>query len=101
MFSSHYSYVLVRFVLTYWYRGKGWLYSIFLLCRIIDMACCIVMVLISLNVCLMVVSGILKFVSRSFIEGACVVPIAHIVMTMSGSIFHPKSIMLFKRGWYL
>ena len=59
------------------------------------------MVLISLNVCLMVVYGILKFVSRSFIEEACVVPLAPTAMTMSGSTFHHKSIMLFKRGWYL
>ena len=38
------------------------------------------MVFISMNVCLMVVYGSLNFVSRSFIEGACVVPLAHVVM---------------------
>ena len=46
------------------------------------------MLLISLNVCLMVVSGSLKCVSRSFIEGACIVPLAPAAMTMSGSTFH-------------
>ena len=59
------------------------------------------MVWISLNVCLMVVSQILKFVSMRFIDGVCVVPLALAVMTMSGSTFHPKFTMLFKRGWYL
>ena len=39
-----------------------------------------------------------KFVSRSFIEGLCVVPLAHVVMTMSGSTFHPSSLMLFSGG---
>ena len=58
------------------------------------------MLLISLNVCLMVVSGSLKCVSRSFIEGACIVPLGPAAMTMSGSTFHPKFRMLFKSGWY-
>ena len=58
------------------------------------------MVLISLNVCLMLVSGILKFVSRILIEGVWVVPLAPAVMTMSGSTFHPNSIMSFIKGWY-
>ena len=58
------------------------------------------MVFISLNVCLMAVSGNLNFVSRSFIEGICVVPLAPAVMTMSGSTFHPKLIMLLISGWY-
>ena len=58
------------------------------------------MLFISLNVYFMVVSGILKVVSRSFIDGACVVPLAPTVMTMSGSTFHPRSMMLSRRGWY-
>ena len=82
----------------YWSRGRGWLFSIFLLCRIIDPACCMAMVLISLNVFLMAVSGILKFVSRISIEGVWVVPLAPAVMTMSGSTFHPNSAILFIRG---
>ena len=55
---------------------------------------------IFLNVCLMIFSGILKFLLRSFTEGASVVSLAPAVMTMSGSIFHPKSVMLFISGWY-
>ena len=39
-----------------------------------------------------------KVISRSFIEGLCVVPLAHVVMTMRGSTFHPSSIILFNRG---
>ena len=58
------------------------------------------MVLISLNVCLMVVFGILSFVSSSSIEGVCVVPLTPAVMTMSGSTNQPKFMMLFIRGWY-
>ena len=45
-------------------------------------------------------SGISKFVSSSFIEGVCVVPLAPAVMTMSGLTFHPSSMMLFMMGWY-
>ena len=37
------------------------------LCRIIDPTCCMAMVLISLNVCLMAVSGILKAESPNII----------------------------------
>ena len=57
------------------------------------------MVLISLNVCLMVVTCKLKCVSRSFIEGVCFVPLAPTVMIMSGSTFYPKFVMLSRRGW--
>lgn len=78
--------------------GRGWLFSIFLLCRIIDPACWMAMVLISLNVCLMCVSGMFRLVSSSCIEGLWVVPLAPAVMTISGSTFHPSSLMLFRRG---
>ena len=40
-----------------------------ILCRIIDVACCIDMVLISVKVCLIVFSSILNFSSKIFIEG--------------------------------
>ena len=46
------------------------------------------------------VSGIFSLVSRSFIEGVCVVPLAPAVMTMRGSIFHPWLVMLLINGWY-
>ena len=74
--------------------------SIFLLCSIIDPACCMAMVLIFLNMCLMVDFGILSFVSRSSIEGVCVVPLTPAVMTMSGSTLQPRFMMLFIRGLY-
>ena len=73
--------------------GTDSLFSSLLLCRIIDIACCIAMVLISLKVCLMVFSGILKFSSKSFIEGMCVVALAPAVMTINGSTFHPLLVM--------
>ena len=59
------------------------------------------MVLIALNVFLMAASEILKFVSKSLIDGVWVVPLAPAVMTMSGSTFHPNSAILLIKGWYL
>ena len=47
------------------------------------------MLLISLNVCFIDFSGSLNVCSSCFIDGACVVPLAPAVMTISGSIFHP------------
>ena len=57
--------------------------------RIIYIACCIAMVLISLKVCLIVFSSILSFSSKIFIEGIYVVALAPTVMTINGSTFHP------------
>jgi len=45
----------------------------------------------------MAVSGSLNVVSRSFIEGVCVVPLAPAVITMSRSTFHPRLMMLLMR----
>ena len=59
-----------------------------------NIACCIAMVLISLKICLIVFSGILYFSSKIFIEEMCVVALAPIVMTISGSTFHPLLVML-------
>ena len=73
--------------------GSGSLFSSCLLCRIIDIACCIAMVLISLKIFLMVSSGILNFSSKIFIEGMCVVVLAPAVMTINGSTFHPLLVM--------
>ena len=58
------------------------------------------MVLISMKVCLIVSFGILNFSSKIFIEEVCVVALASAVMTISGSTFHPLSVMLFISGWY-
>ena len=75
--------------------GSGSLFSIILLCKIIDIAWCIAMVLISLKVCSMIFSSILNFFSMIFIEGMCVVAIALVVMTINGSMFHPLLLILF------
>ena len=58
------------------------------------------MVLISMKVCLIVSFGILNFSSKIFIEGVCVVALAPVVMTISGSIFHALLVMLSISGWY-
>ena len=64
----------------------------------IDIACCIAMVLISLKVCLICFSGFLSFSSRIFIDGMCVVALAPAVMTINGSTFHPLLVMLSMSG---
>ena len=56
------------------------------------------MVFISLKVCLIDVYGSLNFVSRSFIDGACVVPLPLVVMTIRGSTFQPLLLMLLISG---
>ena len=65
------------------------MFSTLLLYSIINIACCIAMVLILLKVCLIIFSIILNFSSKSFIEGMCVVALALVVMTISGSTLHP------------
>ena len=75
--------------------GSGsFLFSILLLCRIMDITYCIAMMLISSNVCLMFILGILNMISIFFIEGVCVAALAPAVMTISGSTFHPLLIIL-------
>ena len=80
--------------------GRDSLFSNLLLCRIIDIACYIAMVLISMKVCLIVSFGILNFSSKIFIEGVCVVALVPTMMTISGSTFHPLLVMLSISGWY-
>ena len=63
-----------------------------------DMAWCIAMVLISLKVCLMSLSGILNFSFNIFIEGMCVVALTLAMITISGSMFHLLFIMLSING---
>ena len=65
--------------------GIGLLFSILLLCKIMDIAYCMVMTLIASNVFLMLGLGILNIVSMLSIEGICVATLAHAVMTISGS----------------
>ena len=47
-------FVLILFYVRFLSTGSGSLFSSLLLCRIIDIACCIAMVLISLKVCVIV-----------------------------------------------
>ena len=68
--------------------GSGLLFFILRLCRIMDMAYCMAMTLISSNVCLMFIWGILNMISIFFIERVCVAALALTVMTISGSTFH-------------
>ena len=57
-------------------------------------------ILICLNVFLVFMIGSLSFVSRFFIDGMCVVALAHATSTMSGATFHPFFTMLLMSGWY-
>ena len=52
--------------------GSGSLFSILLLCRIMDIAYCVAITLISSNVCLMLILGILNIISILFLEEVCV-----------------------------
>ena len=65
--------------------GSGPLFSILLLCIIMDIACCMAMTLITSNVYLMLNLGILNVVSILSIEGMCVDALAPAVMTISVS----------------
>ena len=80
--------------------GIGSLFSILLLCRIMDIAYCIAMTLIASNVFLMLCLGVLNVVSMLSIEGICVAALAPAVMTISGSIFQPLLAKLFINGLY-
>ena len=65
------------------------------------MAYCMAMVFMFLKVFLMVVIGILKLSTSSFIDGMCVVALAPDVMTIRGSTFHPLATILAINGLYL
>jgi hypothetical protein len=80
--------------------GNGSLFFILLLCRIMDIAYCMAIILISSNVCLMFILKILNIISMLFKEGVCMAALALAVMTISGSIFHPLLIILFINGLY-
>ena len=69
------------------------MFSSFLLCRIIDIACCFAMVLISLKVCLIVFNDIFSFSPKIFIDGMCVVALVLVVMTINGCTFYPLLVM--------
>ena len=86
--------VFILFYIGFLSINIGSLVSDLFLCRIIDIACCIAMVFISLKVCLIVFSGILNFSSRIFIEGMYIVALAPAKMTINGSTFQPLLVML-------
>ena len=65
------------------------------------MAYCMAIVFMFLKVFLMVVIGIWNFSSSDFIEGMCVVALAPAVMTIRGSTFHPRAVILAISGLYL
>ena len=76
--------------------GISSLFSILLLCKIMDIAYCMAMTLIASNVLLMLCLGILNGVSIFSIEGICVANLAPVVMTISGSTFqHLLTILSF------
>jgi len=66
----------------------------------IDPAYCMTKVLIALKKCFKANLDNLSLVSRSFIKGTCVVPLALAVMAISGSLFHPWTMILLISGWY-
>ena len=65
------------------------------------MAYCMAMVLIFLKVFRMDGIGSLNLSSSNFIDGMCVAALAPAVITMSGSIFHPRATMFSISGLYL
>ena len=79
--------------------GSGSLFFILLLCRIMDIAYCMAMTLISLTCILILSLRILNVVSILSIERVCVVALAPPAMTNSGFTFHPLLIILSIRGF--
>ena len=65
------------------------------------MAYFMAIVLIFLKVFLMVGIGILNLFSSDCIEGMCVVALAHAVIIIRGSTFHPLAVILSISGLYL
>ena len=65
-----------------------------------ECAYCVAIMLICLNMFLIFVIEIVNVVSKFFIDGICVVPLAHATSTMSGATFQPFAMMLFMSGWY-
>ena len=64
------------------------------------MAYCMATVLIFLKVFRMDGIGSLNLSSSNFIDGMCVAALAPAVITMSGSVFHPRAAMFSISGLY-
>ena len=78
--------------------GSGSLFSILLWCRIMDIAYCMAITLISSSVCLMFILGILNIISMLIIEGVCVAALAPAMMTISRSTFQSLLIIFSVNG---
>ena len=78
-----------------------WFSNLIFFCRIMDIAYCIVMTLISSKVCLMLSLWNLNVFSMLSIKEVCVVALIPTVMTISGSIFHPLLMILSISALYL
>lgn len=61
-------------------------------------AYCVVVALICLNVLLIFVTRFIRFVSKPFIDGICVVALVPATKTTSGAMFHPFVMMLLMSG---
>lgn len=64
----------------------------------IECAYCAVIMLICLNVFLIFVTKILTFVSKFFIDGTCVVALAHVARTMSEATSQARVVMMLING---
>ena len=64
----------------------------------IECAYCVVIMFTCLNVSLIFVMEIFSFVSKLFIDGICVVALAHATMPISGATFHPLIVILLMNG---
>ena len=75
---------------------SGSLFSIFLLGRIMDIACCMKIVFISLKVCYISFLVTSNFFPKIFIDGMCVVALALAMVTINGCTFQPLLVFIFK-----
>ena len=82
-------------------KGRGWLFSILLLCRIIDVRYCIAMVFMLVNVSCSGVSFIWYSCVNISNEGMCVDPFALAMITISGRTLHLLERIASRRGVYL
>ena len=80
--------------------GSGSLFSIFMLCKIMDIACCMAMTLIASNVYLKLNLWILNVFPILSIGGICVVALAPAMTTTSGYTFQPMLTTFSINGLY-
>ena len=83
-----------------WRSLIGCQFSSLHLWTIMECAYCMAIMLICLNVLLIFMIGSVNIVSKFFIDGICVVPLAPVANTTSGVNFQPFVMMLFMSGLY-